>query len=128
MPGSTLYPAVAHADNAGMTSKLVLGMAAGTSAAVGTAAVVGHGLTTPEVVAALSAAGAIAFVNFRQTRYEATPHTLSATPASSGAARISAPLAASMAAHPAGSARGAALSQSAGLRDQNAVAGHADAA
>jgi hypothetical protein len=85
-----------------MTSKLVLGLAVGTSAAVGTAAVTGQGLTTPEVTAAFAAAGAIGFLNLRQNRPQAQPHVLSPLPEIQAEAVIAAPRARSMAAHPAG--------------------------
>jgi len=84
-----------------MTSKLVLGMALGTSAAVGTAAVVGNGLTAPEVVGALTVAGAIGVLNFRQNRPGARPHRLvpvDDTPLHGVV--IAAPQAGPMAAHP----------------------------
>ncbi len=94
-----------------MTSKLVLGLAVGTSAAVGTAALTGHGITTPEAVAAFAAAGAIGFLNLRQNRPQAQPHVLSSLPEGNGEAIISAPRARSMAAHPAGTGGTAAAAQ-----------------
>lgn len=109
-----------------MTSKLVLGLAVGTSAAVGTAALTGQGLTTPEVAAAITAAGAIGFLNLRQNRPQALPHVLSSLPEANGEAFISAPRARSMAAHPAGKGRTAQV----GLEvvGGTQAGGHADAA
>ena len=106
-----------------MTSKLVLGLAVGTSAAIGTAALTGHGLTSPEVAAGFAAAGAIGFLNVRHNRPQARPHVLTALPDAPGEVLIAAPRARSMAAHPAG--KGLPVE---GLRAAPGGGGHADAA
>ena len=83
-----------------MTSKLVLGMALGASAAVGTAAVIGNGLSAPEVAGAIVAAGAIGVVNLRQNRGSARPHTMLPLAETQVQATIAAPRARNLAAHP----------------------------
>ncbi len=83
-----------------MTSKLVLGMALGASAGVGTAAVAGNGLSAPEVAGALALAGVIGVVSFRQSRPTAEPHTLVPIAETQVRAIIAAPQARTLAAHP----------------------------
>jgi hypothetical protein len=80
---------------------LVLG--AGASAAVATAALTGHHLSTPEVVGALSVAGVAAVVNIHHREYEAQPHALRPVPAEGSELRVLAPKASAAAATPAAS-------------------------
>jgi hypothetical protein len=88
--------------SAGMahTNKLALGLAVGTSAALGAAAVTGHGLTAPEVVGALGVAGVIGVLNVR-SNFPRQAHTLKPVPEVGGAVVIMAARARSLAAHPA---------------------------
>ena len=83
-------------------SKLALGLAVGTSALVGAAAVTGHGLTAPETVGALGMAGVIGALNLR-SNFTRRPHTLTPVPEVEGGVVIRATRARSMAAHPASS-------------------------
>jgi len=88
-------------------SKTALGLALGTSAVLGTAAVTGHGLTAPEVVGAFGVAGVIAALNVR-SNFPRQPHTLTPLPEVEGGVVIMAERARSLAAHPAGSGTGTA--------------------
>ncbi|MGH9226719.1 MAG: hypothetical protein ACRD2W_23680 [Acidimicrobiales bacterium] len=82
------------------TNKVALGLAVGTSAALGAAAVTGHGLTVPEVVGAFGVAGVIGVLNVR-SNFPRQPHSLTPVPEVEGAVVINAARARSMAAHPA---------------------------
>lgn len=82
------------------TSKLSVGLAAGTTAAVGTAAALGHNFSGPEVAGAFAVAGGIAAINFRH-RPEAQPHVLTPVPEVAGELVVMAPRARTILAHPA---------------------------
>ena len=87
--------------SAGMAhnSKTALGLAVGTSAVLGAAAVTGRGLTPPEVVGAFGVAGVIAALNIR-SNFPRRPHSLTPVPEVEGGVVINAVRARSMAAHP----------------------------
>jgi hypothetical protein len=84
-----------------MTTKLVLGLAVGASAAVGAVAVTGHALSTPEVGGALAVAGVVAILNVRDNRIQARPHVLLPLSDASHTATVRATRARSLDAHPA---------------------------
>jgi hypothetical protein len=81
------------------TDKLALGLAVGTTAAVGAAAFTNHGLTAPEAIGALTLAGVIGTINVR-TNFPRRPHTLTPVAEVEGGVIIRADRARSMAAHP----------------------------
>jgi hypothetical protein len=81
-------------------SPLSLVLGAGSSAVVATATLAGHDMTSPEVVAAFTVAGVTAVANVRHREYEAQPHVLRPLRTDGPEARILAPRARSMAAHP----------------------------
>ncbi len=81
-------------------SPLSLVLGAGASAAVATATLAGHDMTSPEVVAAFTVAGVAAVANVRHREYDAQPHVLRPVRTDASEARILAPRARSMAAHP----------------------------
>jgi hypothetical protein len=83
------------------TNKIALGLAVGTSAALGAAAVTGHGLAGPEIAGAFGAAGVVGVLNVRSNRPRVQPHVLSSVPEMTGGVVITAERARSMAAHPA---------------------------
>ncbi len=84
-------------------SPLSLVLGAGASAAVATAALAGHQMTSPEVVAAFTVAGAAAVVNIRHREPLAQPHVLQPLRQDSGELQVLAPRARNVAAHPSAS-------------------------
>ena len=81
-------------------NRLALGLAVGTSAALGTAAVTGHGLTGLELAGALGATGVIGVLNVR-TNFPRQPHVLTPVAEVDREVVINAARARSLAAHPA---------------------------